>query len=83
MSAIDSPGLEMLGLAPLLSMPWPHSWSKMAAISPVLRQPPPLRKKFTVLPFQNALQVSVDVHVGRELASAARCWPAGSRGPAR
>ena len=29
--------------ASLSSMPWPHSWSKTAAISPVLRQPPPER----------------------------------------
>ncbi len=58
MSAMASPGGQMLGLVPLLSNPWPHSWSKTAAISPVLRQALPLsRKKFTVLPFQKALQV--------------------------
>ena len=38
MSAIASPGLEMRPFTPLSSMPWPHSWSKMAAISPVFRQ---------------------------------------------
>lgn len=38
MSAIASPGEEMLGSVSLLSSPWPHSWSKMAAISPVLPQ---------------------------------------------
>src|SRR5215203_971848 len=27
----------------LVSMPWPHSWRKTAAISPVLEQPPPER----------------------------------------
>src|SRR5262249_9740987 len=27
----------------LLSMPWPHSWRKTAAISPVFEQPPPER----------------------------------------
>ena len=37
MSAIASPGAEMVLLTPLLSIPWPHSWSKIAAISPVFR----------------------------------------------
>src|SRR3954452_21611884 len=27
----------------LVSIPWPHSWRKTAAISPVLEQPPPER----------------------------------------
>ena len=38
----------------------------MAAISPVLRHPPPERKKLTV-PVQLALQVCDDVHVGDQL----------------
>src|SRR6478736_4637496 len=58
MSAIASPGAAMFGLTPLLSIPWPHSWSKIAACSPVLRQPPPDLKKLTSAPSQNALHVS-------------------------
>lgn len=37
MSAGASPGEEISGRASLLSIPCPHSWSKMAAISPVFR----------------------------------------------
>ena len=58
MSAMASPGLEMFGLTPLLSIPWPHSWSKMAAISPVLRHAAAAPEEVArVAPFQNALQV--------------------------
>ena len=84
MSAIASPGLEMLGFTPLLSIPWPHSWSKMAAISPVLRQASRCRgRSCTLAPFQNALQVWLMF----TLASSERLQPgvgrAGSRAPAR
>ena len=43
MSAMASPGLEMEVFPSLLSIPCPHSWSKMAAISPVFPQPLPWR----------------------------------------
>src|SRR5262245_29540175 len=42
----------------LPSSPCPHSWYMTSAISPVLLQPPPLRKKLVDEPFQNALQTS-------------------------
>ncbi len=41
----------------LLSRPWPHSWWMTSAISPVLLQPPPERKKLTEVPLKKALQV--------------------------
>ena len=37
MSAMPSPGDEMLGLTPLASMPWPHSWPVMDTCSEVFR----------------------------------------------
>ncbi len=44
-SPTASPEPWSLAAAPpvLVSMPWPHSWRKTAAISPVFEQPPPER----------------------------------------
>ncbi len=42
----------------LMSIPWPYSWCTTSLISPVLLQPPPERKKLTVDPPNDALQVA-------------------------
>jgi hypothetical protein len=57
-AAVKSPTVSpvpLSGAAPLpslLSRPWPYSCSDTPAISPVLPQPPPERKKLIVEPFQ-------------------------------
>src|SRR6185436_14056468 len=43
-SPVASPERLSLAAPPeLVSIPWPHSWRKTAAISPVFEQPPPER----------------------------------------
>ena len=67
MSAIDSPGEEMPGRASLASMPWPHSWSKTAAISPVLRQADGVGVEVDRRAVPEGVAGARNVHAGGEL----------------